>query len=100
MITSDNVKKLAKLTRLSLDDNKIITISNQLNEIEKIIDSLMQIDCSNIPPLTSVISQNIVMRSDEAASEDIREELFANCPEEVADLAKDINCFVVPKVIE
>jgi len=100
MITKDEVNKIAKLAKFNFDEKEISHFQTQLVNIMSMIDVLTQIDCSKIEPLTSVCNMNQRMREDVVTESDIRQELFANTSGENAKLAKEINCFIVPKVVE
>ena len=100
MINNEQVKKMANLARLSLKEEEVDNFATQIANIMDMIDSLNEVDCTGVQPLTSVSDMNQRTRTDLATSNDISEELFSNVPGENADFAKQIKCFIVPKVIE
>ena len=92
-ISSDEVKKVAKLARLELDESEIQSHSKQLEKILGYIEQLDKIDTDNIPCTTRAIEVVNVFRKDEKKD-------FKNS-EELLDLApsRENNFFKVPKII-
>jgi aspartyl-tRNA(Asn)/glutamyl-tRNA(Gln) amidotransferase subunit C len=100
MITVEEIKKTAKLARLSFSEEKMQEMAKDLNSIIKMIDQLKEVDCSDVEPLRSVSEAYQRLAEDEVTETDISEDLFKNIPENGAELAKAVKCFVVPKVVE
>lgn len=100
MITKEEVQRIAKLARFDFSQEELNNFTYQLTEMMNMIDIFNDIDCSNVQPLTSVCDMNQRMRHDQVLYGDISDELFANLPSDKADLAKEVKCFVVPKVVE
>lgn len=100
MITTDAVNKIAKLARLRFDDTQIVNFSTQLTNIMDMINQLSEVDCSDVEPLTSVCNMAQRLRKDEVTEKDISDQLFSNVSGSSAELANEIKCFIVPKVIE
>jgi aspartyl-tRNA(Asn)/glutamyl-tRNA(Gln) amidotransferase subunit C len=92
MFTSDAIKKIADLSKISLTDEETKNFSTQLSKIMEMIDSLNELDLKDIEPLTSICDTSIRLRKDEAEITN-KEELLLNTKSEAG-------CFVVPKVIE
>ena len=92
-ISSDEVKKVAKLARLELDDSEIQSHAEQLEKILGYIEQLDKINTENIPCTTRAIEVVNVLRKDEKKD-------FKNS-EELLDLApsRENNFFKVPKII-
>ena len=88
------VKKISKLARISIDNEKAKKLENDLNSIFEFIEKLNQIDTSKSEPLTSVVDAKLQLRKDEIKSNNIRDQILKNSPDENKDF------FVVPKVIE
>ena len=88
------VKKISKLARISVDDEKAKKLESDLNSIFKFIEKLNQLDTSKTEPLTSVVDANLQLRKDEVKSQNIRDQILKNSPDENKDF------FVVPKVVE
>ncbi len=100
MISNTEFKKLEKLTKLSFSEEEASNFKIKLDGILQMIDSLQEVKCDNVEPLRSVSELNQRMRPDEIINRDISDDLFKNIPSEGAQFAKEVKCFVVPKVIE
>ncbi len=99
-ITNEEVKKIAKLSRLSFSEEEYKNFQTQLSNIMAMINKISEADTENVEPLTSVNNSNLRMREDECTEIERVEELFSNAPGKESELAKEIKCFIVPKVIE
>ena len=93
-IDKDTVKHISKLARISLDENKVNSLSKDLTSIMKFIENLNKLNTDKIDPLTSIINASLKSRKDEVKDGKIREQILKNSPE------KNEEFFVVPKVIE
>ena len=88
------IKHISKLSRISVDDAKANKLAGDLNSIFDFIEKLNELNTDNIEPLTSVAETTLKLRSDEVKSENIREQILKNSPDENEDF------FVVPRVVE
>ena len=93
-IDKDTVKHISKLARISLDDEKIDSLSKDLSSIIKFIEKLNELKTDKTKPLTSIINASLKPRKDEVLDGKIRDKILKNSPE------KNEEFFVVPKVIE
>ena len=93
-IDKDTVKHISKLARISLDEEKIDSLSKDLSSIIKFIEKLNELKTDKIKPLTSIINSSLKLRKDEIKDGKIRDQILKNSPE------KNDEFFVVPKVIE
>ena len=93
-IDKDTVKHIAKLARISLNDEKIDALSKDLSSIIKFIEKLNELKTDKTKPLTSIINSSLKLRKDEIKDGKIRDQILKNSPE------KNDEFFVVPKVIE
>ena len=93
-IDKDTVKHISKLARISLDENKISSLSKDLSSIMKFIEKLNELNTDKTIPLTSIINASLKLRKDEVKDEKIRDQILKNSPE------KNEEFFVVPKVLE
>lgn len=100
MITDKEVQRIAKLAKFNFSQEELNGFVQQLTEMMNMIDILNDVGCSNIQPLTSVCDINQRMRKDQVLFGDLSDELFANLPSDKGELAKEVKCFVVPKVVE
>ncbi len=93
-IDKKTVKHVSKLSRISLDEKKISSLSKDLSSIIKFIEKLNELNTDKTKPLTSIINASLKSRNDEVIDEKIRDQILKNSPE------KNDEFFVVPKVIE
>ncbi len=88
------VKHISKLARISVDEEKANKLVGDLNSIFIFIEKLNELNTSDVEPLTSIAETTLRFRKDEIKSENIREKILKNSPENNEDF------FVVPKVVE
>ena len=88
------IKHISKLSRIAVDDAKADKLVGDLNSIFDFIEKLNELNTDNIEPLTSVAETTLKLRTDEVKSENIRDQILKNSPEENEDF------FVVPRVVE
>jgi aspartyl-tRNA(Asn)/glutamyl-tRNA(Gln) amidotransferase subunit C len=92
-ITASVVQQLAALSAISLDDNEIESMRQELGKIFEYIAQLQELDTSAVEPTYQVGWVGTAMRSDEVAESLGREKLLSLAPS-----AKD-NQIKVPKVL-
>ena len=88
------IKHIAKLSRISLEDEKAKKLTTDLSSIFEFIEKLNELNTKDVEPLTSIAETTLKFRKDEVKSENIREKILKNSPE------KNDDFFVVPKVVE
>ena len=93
-IDKNTILKIAKLTRVKINNNEIVELSNQLSSILDWVEILNEVDTDNIEPLSNVSRSKLYLRKDEKNKEDKSNDVLSNAPEKLE------NYFVVPKVIE
>jgi aspartyl-tRNA(Asn)/glutamyl-tRNA(Gln) amidotransferase subunit C len=86
--------QLAKLARLSVNDNQLNSLEKDLKSILKFIDQLKEINTEDIDPTSNSLDQKLILRDDIAENTLSNEDLLKNVPE------SELGFFVVPKVIE
>ena len=92
-ISSDEVKKVAKLARLELNESEIQKHAEQLENILGYINQLEKIDTENIPCTTRAIEVVNVLRKDEKKDYENSEKLLDLAP------SRENKFFKVPKII-
>ena len=92
-ITKDEVKKVANLARLELNENEINNHSEQLEKILEYVKQLETIDTNQVPCTTRAIEVTNVFRKDEKKNSDCNEELLELSP------SREDKFFKVPKII-
>jgi len=100
MIDSDDMKKLSKLSKIKLPKNETDAFVSKLQSVINMIDSLKEVDTEGVEPLTSAVRAHLYLRKDEVTDGGIVEDLFSNVPGNSSALAKEIKCYIVPKVVE
>jgi len=92
-ITREEVKKVAYLARLELNEHEINNHAEQLEKIMEYIKQLEKIDTYDVPCTTRAIEVVNVFRKDEKKNSD--------CIEELLDLgpSREDKYFKVPKII-
>ena len=93
-IDKNQVKKVAKLSRISLDDKNLESLSNDLASILKFVEQLNKLDTSSVKPLNSIVDKSLEPRKDKVNDGKIKEEILKNSPDKNEDF------FIVPKVVE
>jgi len=92
-ITSEDVRKVAKLARLDLQDELIETYTPQLEKILGYVAQLEKVDTQDIPPTTRAVEVINVMREDCVETTEVREEIINLAPNREEDF------FRVPKIL-
>ena len=92
-INSNEVKKVAQLARLKLNEDEINNHAEQLEKILEYIKQLEKIDTNNVLCTTRAIEVINVFRKDEKKN--------SNCIEELLDLgpSREDKYFKVPKIM-
>tara|TARA_B100002051_G_scaffold117223_1_gene111491 strand:+ start:368 stop:655 length:288 start_codon:yes stop_codon:yes gene_type:complete len=93
-IDKNQVKKVAKLSRISLDDSKLESLSKDLVSILNFVEQLNKLDTNAIKPLTSIIDKSLDTRDDTVSDGQIKDQILKNSPEKNEDF------FIVPKVVD
>ncbi len=93
-ITKDDVKKVARLARIEIKDDRLEPMAQELNGILKWVEQLSEVDTENVEPVRSVVNIPLELRADEITDGDCADKVLANAPEETQGF------FVVPKVVE
>lgn len=93
-ITSDDVKKLAGLSGLEVQEQEVVRFQAELEAILRYVDQLAELNTEGVPPTYQVADVTHVTRRDELQSGGItKEQLLANAPEQKDGQIK------VPKVL-
>ena len=92
-ITKNEVKKVAHLARLELNEDEINKHAEQLEKILEYIKQLEKIDTYDVPSTTRAIEVINVFRKDEKKNYDCTEEILELGP------SREDKYFKVPKII-
>ena len=92
-INQEEVKKVAHLARLELNEDEINKHAEQIEKILQYIEQLEKIDTDGVPSTTRAIEVINVFRKDENKNSDCTEDLLELGP------SREDKYFKVPKII-
>ncbi|MGN0911868.1 MAG: Asp-tRNA(Asn)/Glu-tRNA(Gln) amidotransferase subunit GatC [Alphaproteobacteria bacterium] len=93
-IDNETVKRVAFLSRLKVEDEKIEATKEEFNKILNWIEELNEVNTDNVEPLISVNDTTLRLREDQITDGNYQEAVLANAPD------KEYDYFAVPKVVE
>jgi aspartyl-tRNA(Asn)/glutamyl-tRNA(Gln) amidotransferase subunit C len=93
-LTSEAVRRIAKLARIRVDDAEIAVLQTELNAILGYVEQLNEVDVAGVEPLSGGAQMAMRLREDVVSDGDIAEQILANAPD------RNGNFFAVPKVVE
>ncbi len=93
MINNEEVKHIAQLAHLKLNEEEVELLSKELSDILDYIDKLNELATDNITPTAYTIPMHNVLREDKVKPSMERKKVLANAPEE------ENGQFKVPKII-
>lgn len=94
MINDDEVVAIARLARITIDNDEIPAFANDLNKIIDFIAQMNSVDTQDIAPLAHPLEPTAPVRHDEVTEVDQREAFQAVAPHTAEGL------YLVPKVID
>ncbi|QQE11557.1 Asp-tRNA(Asn)/Glu-tRNA(Gln) amidotransferase subunit GatC [Planctomycetota bacterium] len=92
-ITEDDVRHVAKLSRLRLDDQEIHHFTEQLEAVLGYISKLNELDVEGVEPMAHAMDMSNVLREDKEVDGIAVDDALKNAP------ARDGAYFEVPKVL-
>ena len=92
-ISADEVRYVAALARLELDESEVEAMTGQLDRILGYVAKLNELDTAGVPPASHAMAVHNAFREDAVSPSLPREEALANGPQH------DAECFVVPRVL-
>ena len=93
-ISNADVRKIAKLSRIRVEEAEVAHLAGELNGILGWIEQLQEVDVEGVEPMTSAVSMDAPMRADVVTDGGIRDEVLSNAPKE------EDGFFVVPRSVE
>lgn len=93
-VTRDDVRKVARLSRIAVPEERLDELAGELNGILGWIDQLNEVNVEGVEPLTSVVETKLPMREDVVTDGNIQDQVLANAPR------SEDGFFVVPKAVE
>ncbi len=80
LLTEDDVRHIARLAALRIDDDEVETMRSQLSDILAHFQTLAELDTEGVPPTGHTTDAHSVMRDDEEMPALDREQTLANAP--------------------
>lgn len=93
-IDKNTVKRIAFLSRLRIDDDKISATEDEFNKILAWTEQLNEVNTDGVEPLVSVNDSNITCRDDKVTDGEMADKILAN------SRSAEYGYFIVPKVVE
>lgn len=81
-IDTETVKKVAFLSRLRIDEDKVEDTKNEFNKILNWVSELSEVNTDGVQPLVSVNQTMLEMRADKVTEGNQVQEILANAPME------------------
>ena len=93
-IDQDQVRKVAKLSRLDLSDAEVAEFTGQFSAILGYVEKMNDLDTENVEPLAHCLPVHNVFREDQVKPSLGAEKILANAPQQ------DGEFFKVPKILD
>ncbi len=93
-LSAADVRRIARLSRLALDDTEAERMLGRLNEVFGLIERLQAVDTTGVEPMTHAQELPLRLRPDEVTEPDRRDEYQQAAP------AVERGLYLVPRVIE
>lgn len=93
-VNAETVRKIARLSRLHVDEDRLAPLADELNGILGWIEQLNEVDVEGVEPMTSAVDVSAPLRADQISDGDKRDDVLANAPK------KDSGFYVVPRSVE
>jgi len=93
-VSEKDVRYVAHLARLQLSEDEVENLTRDMSKILDYMETLEELDTSDVEPLEHVIDMEYRLRDDKAKEPLAQEEALKNAPD------ADSDYFRVPKVID
>ena len=93
-IDKNTINKIARLSRIKLDDKESEDYIKDLNSILDWVEQLNEVNTENVEPLSNISSSILPNREDVSKDTNSSEEILENAPDKLQGF------FAVPKVVE
>jgi aspartyl-tRNA(Asn)/glutamyl-tRNA(Gln) amidotransferase subunit C len=94
LLTAENVKKIAHLARLGIEQNDIESYAQDLSNVLSLVAEMNALNTDNVKPMAHPLDQVQRLRADKVTEHNQREQFQAIAPQVEEGL------YLVPKVIE
>lgn len=93
-VDAETVRKIARLSRLHVDEDKLEPLAQELNGILGWIEQLNEVDVEGVEPMTSAVDMDAPLRQDVITDGGKRDAVLANAPK------SEDGFYVVPRSVE
>jgi len=93
-IDKATVAKIARLSRIKIEEDKLELLADELNNILGWVEQLEEVNTDDIQPMSSVVDAKLRWRTDEVSDGGKQKSVLKNAPN------GEYGFFAVPKVIE
>ena len=93
-VDAETVRKIARLSRLHVEEDRLAPLADELNGILGWIEQLGEVDVEGVEPMTSAVDMDAPMRADAITDGNKRDDVLANAPK------SDSGFYVVPRSVE
>ena len=93
-IDKNTINKIARLSRIKLDDKESEDYIKDLNSILDWVEQLNEVNTENVEPLSNISSSILPKREDVSKDANSSDEILKNAPDKLEGF------FAVPKVVE
>ena len=88
------IRRIAKLSRIRVEDAEVAKLQTELNAILGWIEQLNEVDVTDIEPLSGGATMALPLREDVVSDGGMAGKVLANAPDRAGEF------FAVPKVVE
>ena len=78
-IDKNTILKIAKLSRIKIEDSELDELSSQLSSIVDWVEQLNEVNTENIEPLTNVNMAKLPLRKDIENNKDNSKDILSKC---------------------
>lgn len=93
-LTDQDIKRIAELSRIAVDEKDIADMQTKLNSIFTLIEKMQAVNTDGVEPMAHPQDVSLRLREDEVTEPNRRDDFLALAPQTQDGL------FLVPKVIE
>ena len=93
-IDKNTINKIAKLSRIKLEEKEADSLIKDLNSILDWVEQLNEVNTEKVEPLSNISLSNLPKREDISENKNDSKEILSNAPDKLEGY------FAVPKVVE
>jgi aspartyl/glutamyl-tRNA(Asn/Gln) amidotransferase C subunit len=92
--SNDYIKYIANLAKLTLNDDEMQSLAEDMQDIIGLMDAIKDIDTDNINATENISHVTNILREDAPGNSYDTDKILYNCKHKID------NCFAIPKMIE